>query len=216
MGGKEREMKQAFYLMSTISNIGLTIGLIFFVTVIYSAIKKEPLYGNEKKSFIKGIQCVLFISLIFTLITNPVVNELIGNNDIRIKPNGTYCYLVEIENHYIPAQVLVVTEETDFDDYGPVGEGYYIQKIFINEDQHIDFYYKDVPLNKSYPIDDESDNTWRVKLLNQHIQSPLVKETTSIHASKIFYLCMSIFLILFSIIYIFVHRRDLIRVDDLQ
>lgn len=133
----------------------------------------------------KWSQIILIVSAVAMLITNTAVHQLIGINNLKLKPEGTYCFYVEAtrndgKTYTLPAQVRV-EKETD-----EVKEGkrrtythYYIERVFFSNGGYLNTEYTDyVDINDStYHYDGESD--WNLVLLNEHAYSPNVKETNN-------------------------------------
>ena len=130
-------------------------------------------------------QIILIIAAVAMLITNTAVHQLVGVNNLELKPEGTYCFYVEAtrdggKTYTLPAQIRI-EKETD-----EVAEGktrtytyYHIEKVFFSNGGYLDTVDTDpVEINKStYYYDGEND--WSLVLLNEHAYSPNVEETNN-------------------------------------
>lgn len=125
------------------------------------------------------------IVLIFTLVayfaTSAATLDVVGIHDLRLKPEGQYCFFVEAQRengktYTLPAQVRVNT----FD-----GRDYYVEKVFFSNGGWLEFHNEDyIDIGESAYFY-ENDEEWRVKLLNEHAYSPHVTETNNAEGGDI-------------------------------
>lgn len=129
---------------------------------------------------------LIIVSAIALLLTNPAIHQLVGINNIRIKPVGTYCFYVEAtrngsKTYTLPAQIRI--EEYDEDeDEGRVRvyRYYYIERVYFSNGGYLDTdYLDDVDINKPAVFYDDDNNEWELVLLNEHAYTPEVKETNN-------------------------------------
>ena len=107
-------------------------------------------------------------------------------NNLKLKPEGTYCFYVEATRNYsktytLPAQIRIEKESEE------VGEGkertytyYYIEKVIFSNGGYLDTGdLGSVEINEASYFYDNEDNEWELVLLNEHAYSPNVKETNN-------------------------------------
>ena len=187
-----------FRLLSYISSIAVTICVITFGYYIFIAIKgivtKEPIsFSNwiaQIKDEVHGFagnftMVLLVISLISTLITSTTLHQLVGIHNLKIKPEGTYCFYVEASNfsgktYTVPAEIRIEKETEDYDDRERTYTYYFIERFFFSNGNEIELdILESVEINKpTYHIDSDG-NEWEITLLNKHAYSPLIKETNN-------------------------------------
>jgi len=139
-------------------------------------------------------QIILIVVAIAMLNTNPAVHQLVGVNNLELKPEGTYCFYVEAmrdggRTYTLPAQIRVENETHD------VGEGktrtyrhYYIERVFFSNGGYLDTVDTDsVDINESTSYYDGEDY-WSLVLLNEHAYSPNVEETNNATWPEILFL----------------------------
>ena len=188
-----------YRLLGYVSNIAsficiITLGYYIF-KAIRSSVKRERMSFKEWISDIKYevqnfagnfTNVFLIISLIATLLTNTAIHQLVGIHNLKLKPEGTYCFYVEAhryggKTYTLPAQIRV-EKETD-----EVSEGktrtytyYYIEKVFFSNGGWLDAedYEPDSINEPSYHYESKGDG-WELVLLNEHAYSPNVEETNN-------------------------------------
>lgn len=148
----------------------------------------------------KWSQLVLIVSAIALLLTNTTIHQFVGINNLKLKPEGTYCFYVEATRNYgktytLPAQIRIEKERDE------VGEGkertytyYYIEKVIFSNGGYLDTENLDrVEINEASYFYDNEDNEWELVLLNEHAYSPNVKETNNATWFGITFLSLEIF-----------------------
>ena len=155
----------------------------------------------------------LIISLIAALFTNAAIHQLVGIHNLKLKPEGTYCFYVEAhryggKTYTLPAQIRV-EKETD-----EVSEGktrtytyYYIEKVFFSNGGWLDTedYEPDSINEPSYHYESNGDG-WELVLLNEHAYSPNVEETNNADWFGITVMLLEVSSISFLLYAL--HRRD--------
>ena len=134
----------------------------------------------------KWSQIILIVSSIALLLTNTTIHQFVGINNLKLKPEGTYCFYVEATSSYgktytLPAQIRIEKESEE------VGEGkertytyYYIEKVVFSNGGYLNTEdLESVEINESSYFYDDEDNKWELTLLNEHAYSPNIKETNT-------------------------------------
>ena len=134
----------------------------------------------------KWSQIILIVSSIALLLTNTTIHQFVGINNLKLKPEGTYCFYVEATRNYgktytLPAQIRIEKESEE------VGEGkertytyYYIEKVIFSNGGYLNTEdLERVEIDESSYFYDDEDNEWELILLNEHAYSPNVKETNN-------------------------------------
>ena len=80
---------------------------------------------------------ILVIALVLTLFVDTTVHQILGIHNLKIKPEGTYCFYVDATNsngkHYtVPAQILIETETEEIGDKERTHTYYYVEKLFFS------------------------------------------------------------------------------------
>lgn len=138
------------------------------------------LAGNWSKNLI-------IASSIALLLTNPVIHHFVGINNLKIKPDGTYCFYVEAtrngsKTYTLPAQIRIEEYREDEDERTTrIYRYYYIERVFFSNGGYLNTEdLDDVDINKPTVFYDKDDNEWELVLLNEHAYTPEVKETNNV------------------------------------
>lgn len=141
-------------------------------------------------------QIILIVAAIAMLITNTAVHQLVGVNNLALKPEGTYCFYVEAtrdsgKTYTLPAQIRVEKESDE------VAEGktrthtyYYIERVFFSNGGYLNTEncdYVDIGESTHYY---DGENDWSLVLLNEHAYSPHVEETNNATWLEILFLML--------------------------
>lgn len=152
---------------------------------------------------------LIIASSIALLLTNSAIHQLVGVNNIRIKPEGTYCFYVEAtrngsKTYTLPAQIRIEEYEEDEDERTKrVYRYYYIERVYFSNGGYLDTEdLDDVSINNPTVFYDNDDNEWELVLLNEHAYTPEVKETNNaswFSLSLLFIESASIIIILYTL-----------------
>ncbi len=149
--------------------------------------------GDSLYSFnIKAAFILLCIALVGTVVSSSAVQQWIGVGDIRVKPEGTYCYYVECEDNYFPARVRVEEEIKQSGNKEKTETYFYIEQIFFSKKSQPKFDCDPVDLNKEEYLYTENGDFVSVILLNETAKSPYVKETNNATGIDITFLCIEL------------------------
>lgn len=166
--------------------------------------------GHELYNFAGNwTKILIIVSSIALLLTNPAIHQLVGINNLKIKPEGTYCFYVEAtrngeKTYTLPARVRVEEYREDEDERRVrVYRYYYIERIYFSNGGFLDTEDLDaVSINKPTVFYDDNDNEWKLILLNEHSYTPEVKESNNASWFSITILCIqavSIVIVLFAL-----------------
>lgn len=188
-----------YRLLRYVSSISVTICVITLGYYIFTAIRS--LVQKQRISFSQWIEQIkievqgfagnftkvfLIVSLIAVLVTNTTLHQLVGIHNLKIKPEGTYCFFVEAsqsvgKTYTVPAEIKIVKETEEVgDDKERTYTYYYIKRFIFSNGTEIEIdVWDDVQINKSaYHIDTNGDE-WELTLLNKHAYSPKIEETNN-------------------------------------
>lgn len=210
-----------------------SIALLFCIIAIISSSKEflKAIKNKEKLPFKKLTNSVcsffggknsrwiiplLIISFFTALISNNVVQELIGIDDIRLKDEGTYSYYVEISNdkynYTLPAQIRIEKDidvtETENGATTKTRNCYTVERVYFTNGGYLDFdsdYITDIK-ETSYGIDQKGDY-WEYTILNKHAYSPYIKETSALNFINIFLLILEIVTIGFVTLTLIINQK---------
>ena len=142
--------------------------------------------GKEIYSFAgKLTKNLIIVSLIALLLTNPVIHQLVGINNLKINPAGTYCFYVEAKKngaktYTLPAQIRIEEIGKEEHEKERIYRYYYIEKVFFSNGGWLDTSDLDsVELNDAVYFYDDNEDEWKLTLLNKHAYTPEVKETNN-------------------------------------
>ncbi len=145
----------------------------------------------------KWSQVILTISAIALLLTNTTIHQIVGINNLELKPDGTYCFYVEATNNYgktytLPAQIRIEKQQQEERGEERTYTYFYIEKIIFSNGGYLNTEDLDnVEISKpSYFYD--GDNEWELVLLNEHAYSPDIKETNHANWANITFLSLEI------------------------
>ncbi|MBE6742078.1 MAG: hypothetical protein E7570_07230 [Ruminococcaceae bacterium] len=185
-----------FRLLKYFSNISLILVLFFIyegVSVIRTYDKGDRLkswihiMGRDINNFFgKMVVPLLVILLISTVCTSTAFLQIVGINNLELKPEGTYCFYVKAKNrndktYDLPAKIRVVKEETEYsDDKTKTDTYYYLERVYFPNGEYLDTScLNPVTINKvTYYFDNEG-KIWNITLLNKHAYSQYVTETNN-------------------------------------
>jgi hypothetical protein len=171
----------------------ITLGYYIF-TAIRSLVQKERVSFREWIAQIKHeaeafagnfTKILLFISLIATLITNTAVHQLVGIHNLKIKPEGTYCFYVEAsqygrKTYTVPAEIKIEKITKEVGDKERTYTYYYIERLVFTNGTEIEIdIWDSVQINKSAYHTDSDGDEWELTLLNKHAYSPQIEETNN-------------------------------------
>ena len=187
-----------YRLLGYVSNIATFLCIITLGYYIFTAIRR--LVKRERISFCEWIREIkydvqnfagsftkvfLIVSLIATLITNTTIHHLVGIHNLKLKPEGTYCFYVEAQSYggktyTLPAQIRVEKETDEVNDKRKTYTYYYIEKVFFSNGGWLNTEDNEpVYINEpSYHYESGGDE-WELVLLNEHAYSPYVEETNN-------------------------------------
>ena len=204
--------------VAIVADLAIVVFLYYIFKAIKSFIKKEKLTFSEwidnigwdldklAGNFTKGI---LIVAAVAMLLTNTAVHQFVGVKNLKIKPEGTYCFYVEAtrwggKTYTLPAQVRV---EKEIDE---VAEGksktytyYFIEKVFFSNGGYLDVDDSEPDeINEASTTWDKNDDEWQLVLLNEPAYSPDVEETNNATVLDIVYLLLesvSVFVFLYAL-----------------
>lgn len=128
---------------------------------------------------------LLIISILGILITNAAVHQIVGIHNLKLLPEGSYCFYVEAHqqggNTYVlPASVEVVRERIDRDEgRSKTRSYYYIKSILFSNGGWLDA--DDGEADRIGKPSDfwDGEYDWELTLLNEHAYSPRIQETNN-------------------------------------
>lgn len=204
--------------VAIVADLAIVVFLYYIFKAIKSFIKKEKLTFSEwidnigwdldklAGNFTKGI---LIVAAVAMLLTNTAVHQFVGVKNLKIKPEGTYCFYVEAtrwggKTYTLPAQVRV---EKEIDE---VAEGksktytyYFIEKVFFSNGGYLDVDDSEPDeINEASTTWDKNDDEWQLVLLNEPAYSPDVEETNNATVLDMVYLLLesvSVFVFLYAL-----------------
>ncbi len=187
-----------YRLLDYVSKIAVFICIItlgyYIFKAIRSLVRRDPISFNEWIGDIwyevQGVagnhtKVFLIISMIAILITNTALHQIVGIHNLKIKPEGTYCFYVEAsrlggKTHTVPAEIKIEKETEEVGDKERTYTYYYIERLAFPNGTEIEIdVWDSVQINKSaYHIDSNGDE-WELTLLNKHAYSPQIEETNN-------------------------------------
>lgn len=201
-----------YRILTYVSSITSSICFILLVYHIYQAIRgacQRNAFSidyylrkirDEVQSFLGTISTViLVISLFGTLITNAAVHQILGVHNLKLLPEGTYCFYVEArqyggKTYTLPAQIAIEKKSVEVSDEKTKTYTYYhIEKVFFSNGGYIDANdgEPDQIGNASY-LFDSNDDEWELVLLNEHAYSPCVIETNNAQWIDVIFLLINV------------------------
>ena len=147
----------------------------------------------------------LIVGLLATIATSTIVHQFLGIHDLRLKPEGVYCFYVEATNntgkiYTLPAQIRVSMDYSDDE----TQMQYYVEKIFFSSGGFVETEDGEpAHLNKLTHHYDGEGNDWDFVLLNKHAYSPYVTETSTYNLTNILSTSIISFLMVFLIFVLF-------------
>ena len=192
--------------ISYIAYLPILIVLYYVVKAVQGLFKKHKwtfnewigIIGHELYNFAGNWTKILIIaSMIALLLTNPAVHQLVGINNLRIKPEGTYCFYVEAtrngdKTYTLPARIRIEEDRED-EDERRIYRYYYIERVYFSNGGFLDTEDLDaVSINKPTVFYDDNENKWEFVLLNEHSYTPEIKETNNASWISITILCIQI------------------------
>lgn len=205
-----------FYRVLKYISFVANISMLMVLYYVYRAIKdklKKPLkeWLNEMgcefcKTLGKYAQPILIVTSIAGLLTNTTIHELVGVNNLKLKPEGIYCFYVKAmdetgETYIVPAEVEIEKESEDVGDWETrTYTYYYIKTVILSNDTYL--YTEDtgnVEINQAVQFCDDDEKLWELVLLNEHAYSPMIQETNNATWIKVSFLIIKTFSNLISI-----------------
>ena len=166
------------------------------------------------KGYGKKLTIFLIIASILTIITNSAI-QAIFNDNIELKPEGTYCYYIEGtvnegETYTLPAKIVKIKNEyDDSDSYITYSySNYYINAIYFPNGKYVSFSDKEIYLDTKTSCFDNYDNEWDIMLLNEHAYSKYVEESSYIDWKEILILAFTLFTVAFIIFGNFLYQKE--------
>ena len=181
-----------FCLISVTISV-ITIGYYIFVAIRSFVLKKRISFNKwilrikyEAQDIAGSFSKVfLIISLIATLTTNTAFHQLVGIHNLKIKPEGTYCFYVEASPYKgkvytVPAEIRIEKETKEIGDKTQTYTYYYIERLVFSNGTEIQIdVWDSVEINKSAYHMDSTGDEWNLTLLNKHAYSPLIEENNN-------------------------------------
>lgn len=222
-------MLSIFNIMTYYSSLALLFCIIAIISSLKEFLKsikskeKLPLkkLTNSVCSFFgsknsRWVIPLLIISFFTTLISNNIVQELIGVDDIRLKDEGIYSYYVEISNdkynYTLPAQIRIGKDisvtETENGETTKTRNCYIVERVYFTNGGYLDFdsdYITDIK-ETFYGMDQKGDY-WEYTILNKHAHSPYIKETSALNFINIFLLILEIVIIGFVTLTLIINQK---------
>ena len=148
--------------------------------------------------FFKYLLVVCLISILFLSSTGCAIFNL---DSIETKPDGVYSYIVQINDSLYPAQVRLSSEIKYKDDNNEYTKQYlYLEKVYISDDEYIEFSDTVIPKNKEVYVSSTDDDDYRVLFINKHINHKQITETKTLTAFNIFIDLIRFFSVLITLI----------------
>lgn len=151
---------------------------------------------------------IMVISTIAMIITNTAMHQLVGVNDLRLKPTGTYCFYVEAtkyggKTYTLPAQIRIETEiEEVSENSSRTYRYYFVDKVIFSNGGYLNTEnMESIEINDRSRFYDNNDDEWELVLLNKHAYSPYVVETNNATWLDLMFLMIrviSIFIVFYS------------------
>lgn len=136
----------------------------------------SSLISEEAKIPTAAVKTVaIFIHLLFVFLllygSSYFVVKVANSTDLRVQPDGQYCYYVEATNHkgttyVLPAHIYKI-EDT-----------YTVEYVYFNNGGYLDFGGRcsDFLFEETKSATDQSDKEWKIKLTNLKTSHPDVEE----------------------------------------
>lgn len=135
----------------------------------------ESRFANVALGFVN-----LFVAF-YCLFADSSILELMGVQDLERKPEGTYCFYVELstdtKTYTVPAEIWKSVDIHEYRD-GDIErvESYHLNKVVFTNGSEI-WFDDEVELNKAVSVYSPRDEKYTCKLLNEHAYSPQIEET---------------------------------------
>lgn len=158
-----------------------------------------------------------FLFIFITLFSNNRFMIMLGCDDIRIMPEGTYCYYVLATNkkdktYTLPANIEKIYTTHDFGE-GEIehSQDYYIKNVYFKNGGYL-YFGDECELHKNKKTGkftatayDQNDNDWKIELTNNKTSHSKVSETNPLNFSSIIFSMIIAFSFLLSSIFHFIH-----------
>ncbi len=173
---------------------------LFAAIEVISSIKKQSntpaldlFYGNIKnlknKAFLSSI-IGLFICFLILFSSNQLVISL-GCNDIRVMPEGTYCYYVKATNekgktYTLPAKIEKISDTYEYEEGKTKTKTiYYINNVYFKNGGYL--YFEDcyTDYDTAETFSDQRDREWKIKITPYKTYNEKVLETNPSKPSKL-------------------------------
>lgn len=158
-----------------------------------------------------------FLFIFITLFSNNCFVIMLGCEDIRVMPEGTYCYYVLATNkkdntYTLPAKIEKVNETYDFGE-GDIkhSQDYYIKNVYFKNGGYLYFgdeceLYKNKKTGKfTATAYDQNEKEWKIELTDNKTSHPKVTETNPLRFSTIIFIFIIASCFLLSSILHFLH-----------
>jgi hypothetical protein len=189
-----------FYRILRYISFVSSLAILLVLYYVFKAIK--GLFTGNKYSFVEWIdeigyelysfpgkwsKVILITSFVAMLLTNTTVHQLVGINNLELKPEGTYCFYVKAtsptgKSYTLPAQIRIEKETDEVGEKTRTRTYFYIQKVYFTNGGYLDTDdgEPDEIDQASYFYEDFDDYaSWDLVLLNEHAYSPYVHETNN-------------------------------------
>lgn len=165
----------------------------FFKMIKERNLSMESIAHDQRGTFLLQQFTIpfLIVAIIAVLATEPAVHQIVGVNNLEIKPKGTYCFYLEATDKYgstyeMPAEIEV-TEDDDGD------RVYFVKKAYFSDGDYIDMedeeIYADIDEEFSF---EKGRSKWSFVLLNEHAYCSDIEETNLITPLSIIFLVLQL------------------------
>lgn len=195
-----------YSVLNLLSSIVYPFCIFLLVCYIWDALKNRTPFSKwadqintYAKTYLGNFRIpLLAFSLLGILITTPAVHQLAGIHDLDLKPEGTYCFYVEAQQHngdayVLPAQIDVVKEKIEVDEgRSKTRTYYYIENVYFSNGGYLDASDGENDAIGQPSVFFDGENYWELTLLNEHAYSPYVQETDNADWLDIVFLLLKI------------------------
>lgn len=205
-----------YRILKNISSIAVSFCVLIFGYYIWIAIKN--LFQKTPLSFSKWLDKIkseaqdlagkfskpfLVFTLFATIITNTAIHQIVGIHNLKLKPEGTYCFYVEAsrsggKTYTLPAQIRIEKETEEVgDNKERTYTYYYIERLVFSNGTEIaiDVWDSAKIDEPDYHLDSDGDE-WELTLLNKHAYSSQIEETDNATWLDIIFLLIETFSII--------------------
>ncbi len=200
-----------------ISGIIVVICLIECLSLLHkdtrnSFIFLDTIFDNIEKHTTKSI-IIAFVGLIasfFVIFSNSQVIIHLGCDDLRLMPEGTYCYYVNATNENDKTYTVPAKISKGYDEYAEErGENvvthtvtqYYVHKLYFNNGGYLYFEDADyIEYDDKLSSYDQKGNRWEVELTSEKTYHVDVSETNPKKENAIFFVFLKLLIIWLTVI----------------